>query len=151
MIWLQETFRFIIETLLQEIVVVIAGVLFAQFIYVWWVKYRYGGWRVIVWKREEEKLDREISPGKLKEIKEEPAELAVFLKGVASPYAWINCDLIKDGEALGLLVIDPEKKTYTLNLDKNPKPEPRPIDEVTQQFAQEIMRMIGKTQTIITQ
>lgn len=121
--WFEEVISFVFETLLQEIVVITAGVLFAQFIYARWIKWRFGGWRVIVWQSGEEKLDRDISAPKLKEIQEEPAELAVFLKGVASPYAWINCDIIKDGEVRELLVIDLGDKTYTLNLDNNPTSE----------------------------
>lgn len=93
----------------------------------------YAGWHVILTQRGEVKLNRPISPRKAREMYEEPADESVFLKGVASPYGYIRCDLIQDGQALGLLHIIEERKdigpfkryirrTYTINMDSNPGP-----------------------------
>lgn len=91
---------------------------------------RFGGWHVKLYAGGEQKVDREISWRKAKEIAEEPSDLSVFLKGVASPYAWITCDLIADGERLGLVTVEKESKwlfgetrTYIIDVDKNPKPD----------------------------
>ena len=117
---LNTILNFILETLLQEIIVVIAGVLFAQFIYSIWVKWRYGGWRVILKQNGKDVLNRAISPGKAKGIISEESELAVFLKGVASPYAWIKCDLLEEGRNIGMLVEDSAQRLFVIDLDKNP-------------------------------
>lgn len=119
--WNINPLNFIVQSILQEIIVVIAGVIFAHFILDIWGDWRYGRWHVVINQGGRQILDRKISPDKVKEILKEPADRSVFLKGVASPYAWINCDLIEDGERLGLLVEDHENRCFTLNLDKNPE------------------------------
>jgi hypothetical protein len=119
--WLIAIWNFIVQTLLAELIVVIFGVFIVQKGLELFDKWRYDGWHVIVWQDGKQILKREISYKKLKAIQEEPADLSVYLKGVASPYTWFqHVDLIEDGESLGLISIDAEEKTYTLNLDKNP-------------------------------
>ena len=110
----------IFVNLLSEFVVVVAGVLFAQFIRSRLDKHRFGGWHVII-RRNGEAIDtRPVSPGKIKQIHEIPEELSVFLKGVASGYDWINCDLVTEGRDLGMLVEDAIQRTYVIDLDLNP-------------------------------
>lgn len=128
--WLGVSLNFIVETLLQEFIVVVFGVLFALFVKNRWEKWRYGKWEVIVIKEEEEILHRKISPSKVKEILDEPAELSVFLKGVASPYEWIKCDLIEYGEKLGLLHEDRVNRRFVLNLDENRKSSKKQPDDL---------------------
>ncbi len=82
--------QFIAETLLGELIVVIVGVLFAYSIKRQYDHWRYGRWRVRILQEGEEKINRAISPRKAEEILDEPADMSVFLKGVISPYAWIN-------------------------------------------------------------
>lgn len=118
--WLKNALDFIFGALLTEFVVVVVGVLFAAFIQNRWEKWKYGNWRVIVCQNERDLVDRDISPGKAKEILHEPADLSVFLKGVASPYGWINCDLLEEGRELGLLVEDKQNRRFVIDLDKNP-------------------------------
>ncbi len=117
---MQDVPRFIFETLLSELIVVIIGVLFANVIKARYDKWRYGGWSVSVIQHGREVVNRAISPRKAREILDESADLAVFLKGVASPYGWIHCDIISDGEKLGLLQVDRTGRHFTLNLDHNP-------------------------------
>ena len=136
--------NFIFETLLQEVIAVIAGIGFVLLIQNQWIKLKYGGWKVEIWKKGACKLSREISPEKLKEIQSEAAELAVFLKGVASPYGWFNCDIIADGETLGLLTIQQQSKKYIIDFDKNPSQEPKKFDDLTQAFAQDVMDLMKK-------
>jgi len=57
---------------------------------------------------------------KAKEILDEPADLSVFLKGVISPYALLNCDIIEEGERMGLLIRDNINRQFIVDLDKNP-------------------------------
>ena len=114
-----------VSGLFQNFVWVIVGVLIANFIRDFIEKRRYGRWRVIVKKNGEEKLNRSISPRKAREILTEPADKAVFLKGVASPYGWINCDLIEEGVEIGLLSEEQDSRRFVIDLDKNPPGEPR--------------------------
>jgi hypothetical protein len=105
----------------------------------WYYDRCYAGWRVRLVQDGEIKVDRPISPRKAREICDETSDLSVFLKGVASPYGLIRCDIIQDGKSIGLLSVDEQRKdirffnrhilrryiqrTYTINMDKNPKPD----------------------------
>lgn len=140
--WLSTTWNFIVQTLLAELIVVIVGVLIVQKAQKWFDKKRYGGWCVIVLREGKTILKRKISYTKLKEIQEEPAELSVYLKGVVSPYAWVGIDIIEDGEELDLVHIDREKRTYTVDLDKNPQRPSPSLDSLTEKFAKDVMKLI---------
>lgn len=113
-----------LENLAANVIAAFLGVVAAWFVRRVWEQWRYGGWQVVVVKGGAEKLRRPVSVGKAKEVLEEPAELSVFLKGVASPYGWINCDIIQEGEALGLLKRDRTARTFTIDLDRNPAGAP---------------------------
>lgn len=117
---LKDIMDFVIQTLLAELLVVAAGVLFARFVQSQWDEWRYGKWRVLIQREGETILDRGISARKAKEILEEPADLSVFLKGTVSPYAFLNCDIIEEGTERGLLVKDEERRIFVVNLDENP-------------------------------
>ncbi len=123
-----EILDFVFQTLLGEFVIVVVGVLFANFIKSRWEKWRYGGWRVQVQEGDRTLVNREVSAPKAKEVLEESADLAVFLKGVVSPYALLNCDLVAEGRTLGLLVIDKEQRRFVIDLDRNPPPRNRLSD-----------------------
>lgn len=110
------------QNLLASFLGVLLGLAFAHFYQERRERQKYGGWHVLVLKDGEEKLHRVIPVAKAKEIPLETPELSVFLKGVASPYGWINCDLIVKGKELGLLKIDNPQRRVVINLDCNPKP-----------------------------
>lgn len=118
-----EVIRFIGETLLGELVIIIVGVLFANFIWRAIERLRYGNWQVVITRAGQQIVAREVSPRKVREILEEPADLVTFLKGVVSPYAWITCDLITEGQQRKLLVVDHSERRFLIDLDKNPEPE----------------------------
>jgi hypothetical protein len=111
---------FVLQTVLAELLIVILGVLFARLVQSRWEEWKYGGWRVVVIGQGQTHVNRGISTRKAKEIREEPADLSVFLKGTVSPYAFLRCDIIQEGVELGLLRIDEEGRVYTVDLDKNP-------------------------------
>jgi hypothetical protein len=46
--------------------------------------------------------------------------MSVFIKGVASPYGWINCDVLTEGKRLKLFVEQRENRRLVIDLDKNP-------------------------------
>jgi hypothetical protein len=117
--------EWLVSGLFQNFVWVIIGIFFVEIVQKGVDRYRYGGWRVIVTQKGDRKVNRPVSVGKSKEIFSEPAELAVFLKGVASPYGWINCDLLEEGKQLKLYVEDIEKRQMIIDLDKNPPGDKR--------------------------
>lgn len=115
--------EWVVSGLVQNFTWMLIAIFFAQFVTRIYERTKYGRWRVVVRKREQEVVDREISPGKVKEILSEPAEMSVFLKGVASPYGWINCDVLTEGRRLGLFTEDRANRRLVIDLDKNPKVE----------------------------
>ena len=108
------------QNLIASFLAVVFGIAFTQFVLRRWDEHRYGRWHVIIKKKEEIKVNRAISVRKAKEILDEPADLSVFLKGVISPYALLNCDIIEEGERLGLLIRDNINRQFIVDLDKNP-------------------------------
>ncbi len=117
--WIEQILTFLWEAIKNEFAAMVAAVLFVQIIQRLWDFLRFGNWRVVLMKEGKEILDREISTGKAKEILDEDAELAVFLKGVISPYAWVTCDLLKKGREIGLLNEDNKSRIFMVDLDKN--------------------------------
>ena len=112
----------VLTNLVSEFIVVVFGVLFAQFVKSKWDAWRYGQWQVIVEEVDGTRHERTISPRKAKEILEASEDLSVFLKGVVSPYGHINCDLVSEGRENGLLEEDHTNRRFVIHLDKNPSP-----------------------------
>ena len=119
----------IVQNLVASFLAVVFGIAFTYFIRRRWDEEHYGGWRVHVWRKGIKEVDRAISVGKAKEILQESSELSVFLKGVASPYGWINCDILQKGIEEKLFVRDDPKRLLTIDLDRNPKPPPSVSNE----------------------
>jgi hypothetical protein len=115
--------EWMISGLVQNLFWVVLGIAFVQLFQNRMDQNRYGRWRVIIKKKGEIKVDRQISIGKAKEILSEPVDLAVFLKGVASPYGWINCDILEEGKRIGLYTEDRQQRRMIVDLDRNPPGE----------------------------
>ena len=118
--WLPAIAQNLVASVLYALLGVILGVLVID-------RYReqrdrklYGGWHVIVTRQGETLVDRAISVRKAKEILEESSELSVFIKGVVSPYARLNCDVLDRVKYPELLVQDAVHRRFTVDLDKNP-------------------------------
>jgi hypothetical protein len=140
----------IIQNLFASFLAVIFGIVFTYLVRRQWDKHKYGGWRVVVWKKGIKEVDRAISVEKAKEILHEPSELAVFLKGVASPYGWINCDILQKGVEEKLFVRDNAKLLFTIDLDRNPKPPPTITNEQIMESIQQLSQHMGVTLTRAT-
>lgn len=112
----------ILQNLIASFLAVVLGIAFSRLVRSRWDEHRYGGWQVIK-EKEKIRVRRAISVRKAKEILDDPADLSVFLKGIASPYAFIGCDIIKEGECRGLLTQDNVNRQFILDLDKNPPHE----------------------------
>ena len=110
-----------IYDLIFEVFIIIISVLLVTPIKKGIDKIRYHGWFVTIIKNGENKVNRPISYQKLKEIKNESAEMSVFIKGVASPYGFINCDILEDGLKQKIFIIDEENKKLIYDFDKQKK------------------------------
>lgn len=119
-IGIEDVFSNVVMSLITEFIIVVLGVVVGHFVLGRLDEWRYGGWKVVVRRGKEHILTRAISAPKAKEILAEPAELSVFLKGVVSPYERIRCDLIAEGQALGLLIQDRKGKQFIIDLAQNP-------------------------------
>jgi len=113
----------ILQNLIAGFLAVVLGIAFTRLVRSRWDEHRYGGWQVIIKENEKTRVRRAISVRKAKEILDDPADLSVFLKGIASPYAFIGCDIIEEGECRGLLTQDNVNRQFILDLDKNPPRE----------------------------
>ncbi len=111
----------ITQNLVASFLAVVLGIAFTYLVRRQWDRRKYGGWHVVVKKEGAQKVDCEISVDKAKEILHEPSELAVFLKGVASPYGWINCDILQQGVDERLFVRDDQQRRLLIDLDRNPR------------------------------
>ncbi len=132
MSWLHDFWNFAAQTLLGELLTVIAGIFISQLISMTWEKWRYGGWTVqilnVVDGRKQEILQEEIPPAKAKELLNDPVSLRIYLKGLVSSYTWLRCDLLTKGRETGLFREDREQRRFIIDLSKNP-PGSRPPAE----------------------
>jgi len=110
----------IAANLTSEFIVVVLGILFVQFVRNRWDQRRYGRWQVVLKQGGVITHRRNVSVAKTKQVHEMPEELSVFLKGVVSGHVWLNCDLVTEGKACGMLVEDASTRQWIIDLDKNP-------------------------------
>lgn len=117
---LNDVLNFIINSLFQELVVTIAGVLFAFLIRRAYINWRYGRWQVILRKGGEIVLTRPVSAEKARVCLSDMSDKAVFLKGIVSPYSRLTVDIVEKGPELGILSDDKNSRQWVIDLDKNP-------------------------------
>lgn len=110
----------VVSGLVQNFTWMMIAIFFAQFVQRIYDAWKYGKWQVIVIKNGEVVMERVISSRKVKDILTEPSDMSVFVKGVASPYGWINCDVLTTGREKGLFLQDDVSRRLVLDLDKNP-------------------------------
>lgn len=90
-----------------------------------YMTWRWGGWNVIVWGKEDDKkkelTKRKLSPSVAKRILEDETEYSVYVKGVISPYIRLNIDPCSPSAAeIGLIRKDLKRKHIVIDIDKNP-------------------------------
>ena len=118
--WIVAIAQNLLASLLFSLFGVLLGIFVIDRYRVWRDKRRFGGWHVIVTKLGDMKVDRPISVRKAKEILEESSELSVFIKGVVSPYARLNCDILDKEKYPGLLLQDDDNRRFVVDLNRNP-------------------------------
>ncbi|MEA3350517.1 MAG: hypothetical protein U9Q82_07850 [Chloroflexota bacterium] len=116
-----ELLDFVGKTIAGDLVTVIMGVIFAHLIQNYWDQWRFGGWSIVIQKGGKTIMDEKLAASTRKELSKDDLTLRAQLKGLISPYAWINCDLLREGKGIGLFREDQENKRYLIDLDKNPQ------------------------------
>lgn len=118
--WIVAISQNLLASLLFSLFGVLLGIIVVDRFRQWRDQKRYGGWHVIVTKKNAALVDRPISVRKAKEVLDESSELSVFIKGVVSPYARLNCDILDKVKYPGLLIQDDANRRFLVDLDKNP-------------------------------
>ncbi len=146
---------FLIENFVWELVSTIIGVLLTRPILNFYHEKRYGGWTLTLVDKDKTLgrdttiiENKEISTGKMRQIRETPEELQVYLKGICSPFHRVQCD-IEDYKLVinepfsfwslflrtksdtgknitrdnAFVIEDREKRLYIINIANDQKPE----------------------------
>lgn len=115
--WLLTGLNFIVQQLLAELIVVVAGVMVANSILKWHKERRYGGWRALILAQDgQQLLRRKLSANTAERVLNDEAELSVFLKGLVSPYGHIHCDLVTEGRANRVYEEDVTNRCMTIRI-----------------------------------
>ena len=89
-------------------------------------KNRFGGWNVVIRRGDEVLCFRPVGARKAEEVLDDSSTLSVFIKGVASPFCWLNEDLCSDKAAqIGLFTVSFPKKQWVVDISKNPPAPPK--------------------------
>lgn len=87
---------------------------------------QFSGWRVIVKKGEEILCERPVGHRKAAEVLDDTTTLSVFIKGVTSPFCWLNEDVVSEKASVtGLFTVSLQKKQWVVDISKNPPPPPK--------------------------
>lgn len=111
----------IIQNLVYDLFKITLSFIFARYLYeTYFMKWLWGGWCIILKEGEKTITEREMSPTTYKRIKEDDTELSVYIKGVVSPFAWINIDVVSDeARQSKFLQWDQANKLIIIDLSKN--------------------------------
>ena len=86
-----------------------------------YMQIRWGNWKVIIKNQNKKLVERKLSPHVAKNIFDDEGEFSIYIKGIVSPYGWLNIDIAsQEAKDKGLLVIDDNNRTITIDLSKNP-------------------------------
>jgi hypothetical protein len=86
--------------------------------------FRWGGWKVIIYDENGDIwTERTLSIRKAESIEDE-SDRSVFLKGMCSPYKYLDFDLINQGIQCGFLKIN--NRTITMDFRNYPTKEQKP-------------------------
>lgn len=105
---------------------IVAFVIIKFFYETIYMKKVWGGWKVIILDIDgNEVLERELSASVSKRIFGDLGDFSIYLKGIISPYGFLNKIDISSEKAIeiGLLIRDESKKKIIVDLSKNPKKE----------------------------
>ena len=119
-----EIIQIVLETLLGDTFGYLIAVIVVKSIEVLYKRRKFGGWTAEIRDTEGSVVAlRPIGSKKMEQVLDDDHELAVFVKGLSSPYGWLNCDVVTVGRDIGLLIVDNKFKRVILNMSKNPPKE----------------------------
>jgi hypothetical protein len=107
---------------------VIGRLVYDQYLLDW----RWGGWRLIVKRGDEPLTKRELSSEFGRRIRTDDNEFSVYVKGVVSPYEYLNIDICSEKAkhiglishpVLGRFDLPRNKRELVVDLAKNPPKE----------------------------
>ena len=82
---------------------------------------QFAGWSVVVNRGEEKLCKRPVGRRKAEEVLDDPSTLSVFIKGICSPFGWLNEDVLSAKAAeTGLFRTDYPGKYWIVDMAKNP-------------------------------
>lgn len=110
-----------VEQFGAAIVGCIAGFFFSQALFHGYTKQKYGGWKVLVKNNDKLLTTRQVGPKKAEQVLDDVSDLAVFIKGVVSPYCHLSEDVISEkARETGLFKQLDKDKTWVVDISKNP-------------------------------
>jgi len=121
---INETVSQFVQGFIYDFIKAVMGYIFGRILFERVLKRRrWSRWRIRLLRDSEQLVDRQLSAQVAERVVGDPSELSVFVKGVVSPYAKLNMDIVaQDSFSMGLLRIDKRERTITVDLDKNPAP-----------------------------
>lgn len=109
---------------IYDVLKFIIAFIFVKFFYEKvYIKWKWGGWRVIILNEDRKQVvSRKLSCSVTKRIFEDLGEFSIYLKGIISPYGWLNnIDIASEkAEGIGLIERDYKNKMIIIDLSKNP-------------------------------
>ncbi len=91
-----------------------------------YTKKKWGGWSVEVYDdlSANPLARRTLSTISAKRVLTDVGDLSTFLKGVVSPFEYLNIDIVsEESKKIKLLDIDEKNKKMIIDISKNPKPK----------------------------
>ncbi len=126
---------FLYDLLKMSLAFLIVKVVYDQ----WFMKWKWGGWKVLVYEENICMHEEEIASQSANRILNDRREFSVYIKGIVSPYAWLNLDVgSKDAEEKGLTERDSKNKQIIINIDKNPRKKIKEKVEFTKETQNQI-------------
>lgn len=89
-------------------------------------KGQFTGWAVVVRKGDKVLCKRPVGRKKAEEVLDDATSLSVFIKGVVSPFCWLNEDVLSEkASKKGLFQVSFPGRTWTVDILKNPATPPK--------------------------
>jgi len=113
----------VVSGFIYDIGSLLGAFLLYKVIYEWfYIDWKWGYWNVhIVDESGEEVVNRPISTQAAKRIFDDQGDFATYIKGIISPYAQINIDIVSQkAKDIGLIEVDTLRKDINIDLSKNP-------------------------------
>jgi len=116
----QQTQSSIGYDLSYDLFKIIMGFIFAKLLYEKVImELRWGGREVIIKDADKILAQRKLSPDVAKRIETDATDFSVYIKGIVSPFTWLNID-VSSAEAEALSLVCKQGKLTCIDISKNP-------------------------------